>query len=76
MESILFHGVGTYNSSSVWKVAEIAMACTQFQGGKRPTMDEVCNELSQALRLETSYHTTYASTDTEDQFPFGEVRSR
>jgi hypothetical protein len=39
------------------------MACAQTEGWKRPSMDEVCNELSEALRLEMSYHTTslYAS---------------
>ena len=47
--------IGTnYNTSSVWKVAEIAMACVQFEGRKRPTMNKVCNELMEALRLETS----------------------
>ena len=30
-----------YNVSSVWKVAEIAMACVEFEGIKRPTMDSV-----------------------------------
>ena len=43
-----------YNVSSIWKVAEIAMMCVQFQSRKRPTMVEVCNELMEALRLETS----------------------
>jgi hypothetical protein len=39
----------------VWKVAEIAMACAQIEGWKRPSMDEVCRELGEALRLEMRY---------------------
>ncbi|XP_020528657.1 probable LRR receptor-like serine/threonine-protein kinase At2g28960 isoform X7 [Amborella trichopoda] len=43
---------GGYDMNSVWKVAEIAMACTQKIGIKRPTMSEVVNELKGSLNLE------------------------
>ena len=38
-----------YNLSSMWKVAELAMACVQHEGKKRPTMYNVCNELREAI---------------------------
>ena len=42
-----------YNVSSIWKVAEIAMACVKYQGRTRPTMNIVCGELMDAIRLES-----------------------
>ena len=44
-----------YNVSSIWKVAEIAMACVQYEGSTRPTMNIVCSELMDAIRLESGY---------------------
>ena len=44
-----------YNLSSMWKVAEIAMACIQHEGKKRPTMYNVCNELHQADIMESNH---------------------
>ena len=41
-----------YNVSFVWKVAEITMACIEFEGITRPTMDSVCNDLGEAIRME------------------------
>ena len=64
-----------YNVSSIWKVAEIAMACVQFQGRKRPTMNEVCNELSEALRLETSSQTISPAV-TGECYPLNDVKAR
>ncbi|KAL4194282.1 hypothetical protein AMTRI_Chr05g58570 [Amborella trichopoda] len=43
---------GGYDMNSVWKVAEIAMACTPQIGIKRPTMSEVVNELKGSRDLE------------------------
>ena len=40
-----------YNVSSIWKVAEIAMSCVQFEAIKRPTMANICNDLAEALRM-------------------------
>jgi hypothetical protein len=42
-----------YNVLSMWKVAEIAVACVQFAASLRPTMINVCDELKEALRLES-----------------------
>ena len=44
-----------YNVSSIWKVAEIAMACVHYEGITRPTMNIVCSELMDAIRLESGY---------------------
>ena len=44
-----------YNLSSMWKVAELAMACVQHEGIKRPTMYNVCNELREAIIMESNH---------------------
>ena len=75
IEEVVDENIGTnYNTSSVWKVAEIAMACVQFEGRKRPTMNKVCNELMEALRLETSSPTM--SSSGGEYLPFGDVKAR
>ena len=43
-----------YNASSICKVTAIAMACVQIDGIKRPTMDDVCNDLKDAIRMESN----------------------
>ena len=40
-----------YNVSSVWKVVEIAMACVQREGRKRPTMKDVCNKIAEVIKF-------------------------
>ena len=76
MEEILDHQIGrNYNVSSIWKVAEIAMACAELKGRKRPTMNEVCNELAEALRLEISSN-TISPTPTGEYFPLIDVNAR
>ena len=75
IEEVVDQNMGNYNISSIWKVAEIAMACVQFQGRKRPTMNEVCHELSEALRLETSSQ-TISSTITGEYYPLNDVSAR
>ena len=74
MEEIVDRDMGHYNISSIWKVAEIAMACVQFEGRTRPTMNEVCHELSEALRLETTQ--TISSPITEEYNPLNDVGAR
>ena len=76
IEEIVDHKFGrNYNASSIWKVAEIAMACAQFKGRKRPTMNEVCNELAEALRLEISSNIISPIT-TGEYFPPINVNAR
>ena len=64
-----------YNVSSIWKVAEIAMACVQYEGSIRPTMNIVCSELTDAIRLESGYVGVSPST-TGEFFSSAEVRAR
>ena len=48
-----------YNLSSVWKVAEVAMACVQRDGINRPTMYTVCNELREAIKIEDQWRSFF-----------------
>ena len=66
---------GNSNVSSIWKVVEIAMACAQYEGRKRPTMDKVCYELAEALRLEMSPN-IISPTTTRECFPLIDVNAR
>ena len=52
-----------YNVSYVGKVVEIAMACLQLQGKKRPTMYTICNDLDEALRIESNYESSAMNTE-------------
>ena len=52
-----------YNVSSVWKVVEIAMACVQLEGIKRPTMYSICNDLDEALRIESNSEGSAMNTE-------------
>ena len=40
------------NMSSMWRVVEIAMACVQREGRKRPTMKDVCNEIAEVIKID------------------------
>ena len=51
-----------YNLSSVWKVAEIAMACVQRDGINRPTMYTVCSELREAIKIESASDVSLMTT--------------
>ncbi|KAJ7566784.1 hypothetical protein O6H91_02G118300 [Diphasiastrum complanatum] len=41
-----------YNTEAMWKVAEIAMMSAELHGVNRPTMNEVVNDLKEAIHLE------------------------
>lgn len=43
---------GDYDVNSVWKVAEIALKCTELESLHRPTMTEVVVQLKECLELE------------------------
>ena len=64
-----------YNVSSIWKVAEIAMACVQYEGSRRPEMNIVSSELMDAIRLESGY-VGVSPTTTGEFFPSTEVQAR
>ncbi|KAJ3678983.1 hypothetical protein LUZ61_021147 [Rhynchospora tenuis] len=46
---------GQYNINSIWKVADLALRCTD-QPAKRPDMTTVVTELKESLELEISYN--------------------
>ena len=54
-----------YNVSSIWKLAEIAMECVQYEGAKRPSMYAICNELVEAIKLERVYSSPQISNTEE-----------
>lgn len=39
------------NMNAMWKIAELAMLCTESQPNERPTMNEVVSELKESIRL-------------------------
>eukprot|EP00268_Persea_americana_P049022 TRINITY_DN5218_c1_g1_i6.p1 TRINITY_DN5218_c1_g1~~TRINITY_DN5218_c1_g1_i6.p1 ORF type:complete len:143 (-),score=21.22 TRINITY_DN5218_c1_g1_i6:374-802(-) len=45
---------GDYNINSLWKVAELVLACTSPRSIERPTMTEVVVELKDCLGTETA----------------------
>ena len=45
---------GNCDVNSLWKVAELALQCTERAGRDRPTMAEVVEELTESLQLEGS----------------------
>ena len=75
LEEIVDKDMSNYNISSIWKVAGFAVACIQFPGRTRPTMNEVCHELSEALRLETSSQ-TISSAIIGEYYPLNDVSAR
>jgi hypothetical protein len=66
-----------YNESSIWKVAEIAVACVQYNGSLRPTMIDVCDELKEALRLESDpFHGASPNVTGDFRFSTTDVQAR
>ncbi|KAF3784049.1 LYK2 protein [Nymphaea thermarum] len=53
MESIVDPRIkGQYKINSMWKVAEIALACTARRTTERPDMYDVLSDLNQAMKME------------------------
>ncbi|KAK3135035.1 hypothetical protein QOZ80_5BG0413810 [Eleusine coracana subsp. coracana] len=57
---------GTYNINSVWKVADIALKCTEQTSAQRPTMTDVVAQLQECLELEEKQ-----GVDTHSPFYIG-----
>jgi hypothetical protein len=76
IEDVVDPHMGSYNIASIWKVAEIGMACTQLDSSKRPTMINVCSGLSEALKTEMSSETISPSITQEDCLPLTAVMAR
>ncbi|KAH7440131.1 hypothetical protein KP509_04G093000 [Ceratopteris richardii] len=43
---------GHYDVDSVWKVLEVALACVEMPSSKRPSMNQVCQDLKEALDVQ------------------------
>lgn len=43
---------GSYDSSSAWKIVELAMSCTMPSSEKRPNMAQIVHELNECLIYE------------------------
>ena len=54
---------GDCDINSVWKVAELALRCTEHTGRDRPTMVEVVEGIKESLQLETSSRSRRCSSD-------------
>ncbi|XP_049933881.1 probable leucine-rich repeat receptor-like protein kinase At2g28990 [Nymphaea colorata] len=47
---------GQHKINSVWKVADIALACTARRSVERPNMDNILKDLNEAMEIETGYY--------------------
>lgn len=58
---------GDFDSSSAWKVVDMAITCVSRNPNSRPTMGEVVNELKECLAIEVSRpkHSGADMTNTE-----------
>ena len=64
-----------YNLSSIWKVAEVAMTCVQFEGAKIPTMNVVCIDLSEAIGMESNHESSsWITTEVSSVYSLLQVR--
>lgn len=45
---------GNYESSTAWKVLELAMSCSRPYSAERPNMAQIVHELNECLRYENS----------------------
>ncbi|XP_023547941.1 probable LRR receptor-like serine/threonine-protein kinase At1g51860 [Cucurbita pepo subsp. pepo] len=55
---------GQYDTNSVWKTAEVAMACVAANSSRRPTMNDVVAELKDCLAMELSRKLENRSLDS------------
>ncbi|KAL3695213.1 hypothetical protein R1sor_009289 [Riccia sorocarpa] len=53
---------GLYAEESVRKVAQVALACLEFHGPRRPDMEKVLLGLAEALHLENAHHQQQIAT--------------
>lgn len=54
---------GNFDTNSVWKAVETAMACVPLNSNQRPTMSEVMMELKDCLEMQTAYEQNSAMWD-------------
>ncbi|KAJ1689487.1 hypothetical protein LUZ63_013642 [Rhynchospora breviuscula] len=75
IESILDPNMGgRQNLNSIWKVADLALRCTNQQPTGRPDMTAVVTELKESLDLEMSSNET-GHVPSEDRSPYSDFSS-
>uniref|UniRef100_A0A0A0K789 Protein kinase domain-containing protein n=1 Tax=Cucumis sativus TaxID=3659 RepID=A0A0A0K789_CUCSA len=57
---------GAYESNSVWKAAELALACVSVDSNQRPTMNQVVIELKDCLSMELSQRSESHPMESKD----------
>lgn len=72
--------VDDYDSSSMWKVLELAMSCISPTSSGRPNMSQVANELQECLLSENSRkgagrHDMDSKSSLEPSTSFGPVQT-
>ncbi|XP_044444740.1 probable LRR receptor-like serine/threonine-protein kinase At1g05700 [Aegilops tauschii subsp. strangulata] len=66
---------GDRDINSVWKVAELALRCTEHTGRDRPTMVEVVEGIKESLQLETSSRSRRCSSDGTGGLEFSDCET-
>ena len=56
---------GDFDTNSVWRAVEVAMACVSQSSAKRPTMNQVVIDLNESLAIEIAR--TNAGRETESR---------
>ena len=75
IEDVVDKGLeNNYTLSSIWKVAEIGMACVQFEGMKRPTISTICNELGEAIRMESKVEPVITIGEVPQAYSYVQAR--
>lgn len=57
---------GVYETNSVWKVVEVALACVTADSAGRPTMSQVVAELKDCLAMELSQRSESRPLDSKE----------
>lgn len=57
---------GKFDTNSVWKAVEIAIACVSSSSNKRPTMSQVVTELKECLATELARKKESHKTESKD----------
>lgn len=64
---------GQYETNSVWKTVEVAMACVAANSSRRPTMSDVVAELKDCLATELSRKQANRSLDSRNSFEMNSI---
>ena len=61
---------GDFDTSSVWKAVEIAMASVSMNSTRRPYMSDVVTELKECLAMELARKQSSVDTENKDSIEF------